>query len=77
MSTNFKDLTIKDAFMFAAVMSDGEQCRRFLELVLERKILQVTVITEKTMSYHPEYHGVRLDVLAKECGRPGTCARQM
>ncbi|MDO5135686.1 MAG: Rpn family recombination-promoting nuclease/putative transposase, partial [Eubacteriales bacterium] len=65
----FQDLTVKDAFMFAAVMSDEVQCRRFLELVLEMDILEVTVITEKTMTYHPEYRGVRLDVLAKEDGR--------
>ena len=30
----FKDLTIRDAFMFAAVMSDPEICRRVLELAL-------------------------------------------
>lgn len=29
----FKDLTIRDAFMFAAVMSDPEICRRVLESV--------------------------------------------
>lgn len=31
-------------------------------------ILEVDVITEKSISYHPEYHGVRLDVLAEEAG---------
>ena len=54
--------------MFAAVMSDTEQCRHLLELVLEMSILEVDVITEKSISYHPEYHGVRLDVLAEEAG---------
>ena len=54
--------------MFAAVMSDTEQCRHLLELVLEIPILEVDVITEKSISYHPEYHGVRLDVLAEEAG---------
>ena len=68
MRRNFQDLTIKDAFMFAAVMSDENQCRKLLEIVLETKILHVTVITEKTMSYHPDYHGVRLDVVAEEEG---------
>lgn len=63
-----QDLTIKDAFMFAAVMSDAEQCRHLLELVLEMKILEVNVVAEKTISYHPEYHGVRLDVMAEEAG---------
>ncbi len=70
MSRNFQELTIKDSFMFAAVMSDEKQCRELLELVLEMKILQVTVIAEKSMSYRPDYHGVRMDVLAEENGVP-------
>lgn len=68
MRKRLQDLTIKDAFMFAAVMSDAEQCRHLLELVLEMKILEVHVVAEKTISYHPEYHGVRLDVMAEEAG---------
>lgn len=63
-----QDLTIKDAFMFAAVMSDEEQCRHLLELVLNTKILTIHVVTEKSITYHPEYHGVRLDVMAEEEG---------
>ena len=66
LSERFQRLTIKDAFMFAEVMSDPEKCRRLLEIILEIEILEVTVITEKTMAYNPEYHGVRLDVLAVE-----------
>ena len=46
MRKKLQDLTIKDAFMFAAVMSDTEQCRHLLELVLEMSILEVDVITE-------------------------------
>ena len=68
MRKKLQDLTIKDAFMFAAVMSDAEHCRHLLELVLEMKILEVHVVAEKTISYHPEYHGVRLDVMAEEAG---------
>ena len=69
MQKKFQELTIKDAFMFAAVMADPQQCRRLLSLVLDMEILEVTVIAEKTMVYHPEYHGVRLDVLAVEHGK--------
>ena len=68
MRKRLQDLTIKDAFLFAAVMSDAEQCRHLLELVLEMRILEVNVVAEKTISYHPEYHGVRLDVMAEEAG---------
>ena len=49
-----QDLTIKDAFMFAAVMSDEEQCRHLLELVLDTKILSVNVATEKKILFTKE-----------------------
>ena len=69
MSKPFKDLTIKDAFMFAAVMADPDKCGPFLEMVLGMNIVDLHVITEKTMVYHPQYHGIRLDVLAEEQGQ--------
>ena len=68
-SRKFKDLTIRDAFMFAAVMSDTEICRKVLELALRIPISEVHVQTEKTMAYHSEYHGVRLDVYASDADR--------
>lgn len=68
MKKTLQDLTIKDPFMFAATMSDETQCKTFLAIVLGTEILEVSVVTEKTLYYHPEYHGVRLDVLAVENG---------
>ncbi len=68
MKKTFQELTIKDPFMFAAIMSDEEQCRTLLSIILEMEILHVSVITEKTIAYHPEYRGVRLDVFAIENG---------
>ena len=65
----FKDLTIRDAFMFAAVMSDPEICRKVIELALGIPISEVHIQTEKTMAYHSEYHGVRLDVYAADADR--------
>ncbi len=65
----FKDLTIRDAFMFAAVMSDSEICRKVLELALGIPVSEVHVQTEKTMAYHSEYHGVRLDVFASDMAK--------
>lgn len=50
-----KELTIKDNFMFGAVMSDAENCRRFLEMAAGFSIERVEVIKEKSMVYHPEY----------------------
>ena len=58
-----QDLTIKDNFMFGAVMMDEEICRELLELVLGFRIAKVMVSKEKCFVYHPEYKGVRLDIL--------------
>ena len=64
-----QDLTIKDPFMFAAVMTDEVYCSQFLEMVLGMKILRLHVVSEKTLTYHSEYHGVRLDILAEDKGQ--------
>ena len=64
-----KELTLKDNFMFGAVMCNAENCRRLLELVLEFPIEHIEVSKEKCMIYHPEYKGVRLDVYAKDSSR--------
>lgn len=61
-----QDLTIKDNFMFCAVMSEEENCIRFLELVLGFSISKIDVSYEQNMVYHPEYKGIRLDVYAKD-----------
>ena len=61
-----KELTIKDNFMFGAVMMDENNCKGFLERVLEMPIDRVEGSQEKSIVYHPEYKGVRLDVYAKD-----------
>ena len=66
MKRQLKNLTIKDNFLFAAVMLDAENCKGFLERALQIKIEHVEVSTEKNIVYHPEYKGVRLDVYAKD-----------
>ena len=60
------ELTIKDNFMFGAVMCNEEICREFLEMILGFPIESVTVCKEKSMVYHPEYKGIRLDVMAND-----------
>ena len=61
-----QELTIKDNFMFGAVMTDEENCRLFLEMVLGFPIERVIVSKEKSIIYHPEYKGIRLDVYAAD-----------
>lgn len=60
------ELTLKDDFMFAAVMLSEENCRSFLEMTLGFPIAKVEVSREKSIVYHPEYRGVRLDVFARD-----------
>lgn len=60
------ELTIKHNFMFGAVMCEEENCKDFLEMVLQIPIDHVEVSKEKSIIYHPEYKGVRLDVYAKD-----------
>lgn len=59
-------MTIKDNFLFGAVMSVEENCRGFLEMVLGFPIAHVVVSREKSIIYHPEYKGVRLDIYAED-----------
>ena len=61
-----QELTIKDDFMFGAVMCDEGRCHRFLEMALGFPIERVEISKEKCMVYHPQYKGVRLDVYAKD-----------
>lgn len=66
MKKTLSELTIKDNFVFGAVMCEEANCRRLLEMVLEFPIERVEVNKEKSIVYHPEYKGVRLDVYAKD-----------
>jgi len=61
-----QELTIKDNFMFGAVMLEEENCRQLLELILGFPIEKVEVDKEKSMVYNPDYKGIRLDILAKD-----------
>ena len=44
-----QDLTIKDNFLFGAVMCVEENCKGFLEMVLGFSIAQVVVSKEKSI----------------------------
>ena len=66
MGKTLQELTIADNFMFGAVMTMPDNCRRMLELSLEISVGSVEINTEKSFLYHPEYKGVRLDVYAKD-----------
>ena len=59
----------KDNFMFGAVMVNEEICRDFLEMAVGFPIEKVEISREKSMIYHPEYRGIRLDIIAKDENR--------
>ena len=60
--SKLQKLTMKDNFMFGAVMIDPENCKPLLEMALGIQVGRLTVSIEKSLVYHPEYKGVRLDV---------------
>lgn len=61
-----QELTIKDNFMFAAVMLEPENAKDLIEMTIGIKIDHVEVSREKSIVYNPEYKGVRLDVYLKD-----------
>ncbi len=63
---SLQELTIKDNFMFGAVMLDAEICREAIERALGIPIERVEVDREKSIVYHPKYRGVRLDAYARD-----------
>lgn len=62
----FQNLTIRNNFMFTQVMLMGDNCKTFLEMVLGFPIDHVVVNYEKPFIHHPEFHGIRLDIYAKD-----------
>ena len=66
MSRTLQELTFKDNFLFAATMLESENCKLVLERILEREIERVEINAEKSIIFHPEYRGIRLDVYGKD-----------
>lgn len=63
---SLQELTLKDNFMFGAVMLDPENCKETLERCLGIEIERVEVDREKSIVYNPEFKGVRLDIYARD-----------
>ena len=66
MKKTLQELTIRDDFLFGAVMADEENCRGLLERATGLSIERVEVSRERSIAYHPEYKGIRLDVYVKD-----------
>ena len=63
---SLQELTIKNNFMFAAVMMDPQNCQELLELILNIPISYVKVDTERSLVYDPRYRGIRMDVYVQD-----------
>ena len=64
--SKFQSLTIRDDFMFAAVMMKDDNCKRFLEMLLGISIKEIVVNKGKEINYHSDFRGIRLDVFAND-----------
>ena len=63
----FEELTIKDDFMFGAVMSEEKNLKPLLEYILNIKIAHITYPErQKTISANYGYKSVRLDVYCED-----------
>ena len=63
----FEELTIKDDFMFGAVMSEEKNLKPLLEYILDIKIDHITYPErQKTISANYGYKSVRLDVYCED-----------
>lgn len=62
----FKELDLKNAFLFAAALEDQETCQMVLEIILGRPIPKVRVHVEHSMLYSSDFRSVRFDVYAND-----------
>ena len=56
------ELTLKDNWMFGAVMLQDDNCKEFLERLLSFQIESLTIDLEKNIIYHPEYKEILCDL---------------
>ncbi len=66
----WENLTLSNDFMFSKVMRDKEICRETLEILLNKKIGDVTYIdNQKTIDINYDEKSVRLDVYVENENR--------
>ena len=66
----WEGLTLSNDFMFSKVMRDKEICRETLEILLDKKIGEITYIdNQKTIDINYDAKSVRLDVYVEDENR--------
>ena len=64
---DFKDLELKDDFMFGVIMSQEKYCRPFLEIVLDAEIEKLEYHESQTsIGHRPASKGIRADVYVRD-----------
>ena len=63
------DLTIRDNFLFAAVMQQEDNCKYFLKMLLGIQIEHIEIQYEKTLIFNPEHKGISNENAAKHFHR--------
>ena len=63
----FEELTITDDFMFGAVFSDPDRCKRLLEEILNIKIARIEYPErQKVMDFSYDSKSIRLDIYVED-----------
>lgn len=62
----YQELTFKDNFIFTTVMRNPRLSKKLLEMLFRVSIEKIEVSNERTIAYHPEHRGVRLDIYIKD-----------
>lgn len=65
-----QEQTIKNNFLFAAVMMEEDNSKALLSCIFGKKIRHVVISREKSIIYHPEQKGIRLDVFCEDEENP-------
>ena len=66
MSKPFRDLDLKNSFLFSAALADEETCQLVLEIIMGQKLPRVRVHAEHAILLNSDFRSVRFDIYADD-----------
>lgn len=66
MSKPFRDLDLKNSFLFSAALADEETCQLVLEIIMGQKLPRVRVRAEHAILLNSDFRSVRFDIYADD-----------
>ena len=66
MSKPFRDLDLKNSFLFSAALADEETCQLVLEIIMGQKLPRVKVHAEHAILLNSDFRSVRFDIYADD-----------